>query len=196
MLTQIPQDPFSGIFIPKLAGWDKAISSPAADPVAVQVSRGDSVSFDPSVADGGSSPTPVNPGQSYPFDCTKNGSDVTVQYGTINSLAPYNINSTLNTGGSNNFYVLLSVTASNAQISLAGISISLNPANAISVTLGQPPTTFEVPIAICVSGTMFRTIGPGSLVATPYEVYRLAKAMVTPDALPFDSYYSWRLGLA
>lgn len=134
--------------------------------------------------------------QEYPFDCTLDGNDLTVRYGTINSLEPYNINSTFNTGGATNFYVLLSVTASNAQITLAGLSISASPASVIPVTLGQPPTTFEVPIAICVSGTMFRAIGPGSLVATPYEVYRLAKAMVTPDALPFDSYYSWRLGLA
>jgi hypothetical protein len=134
--------------------------------------------------------------QSYPFDCTLSGSDLTVQYGTINSLEPYNINTTFNTGGASNFYVLLSMTTSNAQITLAGISISASPATIIPVTLGQPPVSFQVPIAVCSSGTIFRAIGPGSLVATPYEVYRLVKAMATPDALPFDSYYSWRLGLA
>ena len=134
--------------------------------------------------------------QSYPFDCTLNGSSLTVQYGTINSLEPYNIYTTFSTGGASHFYVLLSMTVSNAQITLAGISISASPATVIPVTLGQPPTSFQVPIAVCVAGTIFRTIGPGSLVATPFEVYRLAKAMPTPDALPFDSYYSWRLGLA
>lgn len=133
---------------------------------------------------------------SYPFDCKLVGSSLTVKYGTINGLAPDNINSTFFTGGVSNFYVLLTVTSSNAQIVSSTLSISAVPAPVMPVQIGQPPTSFVTPIAVCTNGRMFRAIGQGSLVATPYEVYRLAKSMPTPDALPFDSYYSWRLGLA
>lgn len=135
-------------------------------------------------------------GTSYPFDCKLSGSSLTVKYGTLNGLAPDNINSTFITGGSSNFYVLLNVTTSNAQVVNSSIIVSGTPANVMPVQLGQPPATFSTPLAVCTSGKIFRAIGPGSLVATPYEVYRLAKSMPTPDALPFDSYYSWRLGLA
>lgn len=133
---------------------------------------------------------------SYPFDCKLVGSSLTVRYGTINGLAPDNINSTFATGGAPNFYVLLSVVTSNAQVVSSTIVVSATPAGVMPVQIGQPPATFSTPIAVCSSSKLFRAIGNGSLVATPYEVYRLAKSTPTPDALPFDSYYSWRLGLA
>lgn len=131
----------------------------------------------------------------YPFDCTVTGSSMKVRYGTINGLAPSNINSTFIISTSGTYYVLLSVTTSNAQVVSSSISVSASPASVMPVNLGQPPSTFDIPIALLNNGKPFRAIGPGSLVATPYEVYRLVKSMTSPDSLPYDSYYSWRLGL-
>jgi hypothetical protein len=47
MNTRIPEDPFSGIVLPPFLVVSDPVKSPAAEPVAIQVSRTDSASIDP-----------------------------------------------------------------------------------------------------------------------------------------------------
>ena len=132
----------------------------------------------------------------YPFTCRISGTNLTLTPGTVNSLLPSNMTSTFVIPSTGTRYVNLVVYASNAEITNVSISVDYSPPPAVSVSLGQPPTTFYINIAVIIDKTAYRTIGGGSLTATSYEVYRLAKSLTSPDSIPYDSYYSWRLGLA
>ena len=143
-----------------------------------------------------STPPNASPVPQYPFTCKITGTNLKVTAGTVNSLLPNNITSTFVIPSTGTRYVNLTVYASNAEITNVSITVDSSPPSAISVSLGQPPTTFYINIAVIVDGVAYRTIGGGSLTATSYEVYRLAKTMTSPDSIPYDSYYSWRLGLA
>ena len=132
----------------------------------------------------------------FPFTIRVSGSNATVTYGTINGLVPSNITSTFSIPGPSAYYMIMSVSTTNTQVSLATLYLSASPPSVLAVNLGQPPVSFDVCLGIISSGVAYRTIGSGSLIATSYEVYRLVKAMPTPDSLPYDSYYSWRIGTA
>ena len=131
----------------------------------------------------------------FPFDVTKtNSTHFTVRTGTVNGLVPSNIATTFVMAGSGTEYVVLKVTTTDAEVTAAEIMAPTptTPPPAMPVGSGQPPSIFYVLLAVLVDGTPFRTFGNGSVTAVAYEVYRLQKAMLTPDALPYDSYYSWR----
>ena len=133
----------------------------------------------------------------YPFEVSKIGAtSLRIRSGTINGLVPTGIAGTFTMVGSGTEYVIMTVSATNAAITGATIAVGTTPPVVIPTTLGQPPTSFEVLLATVVNGKPVRTIGDGSLTATPVEVWRFAKAMPTPDAMPYDSYYSWRIGIA
>jgi hypothetical protein len=131
----------------------------------------------------------------YPFTPTISGTSLTLTTGTVNGLVPTNITSTLTIIGTGTEYLQLSVSATNAQITSSSFSVSAVAPSPIPVIQGQPPTSFDFCTHVIVNGTAFRVIGNGSLVFTPYEAWRFAKAMPTPDSMPYDSYYSWRAGL-
>jgi hypothetical protein len=59
MITRIPDDPFAGIQVPSFSMESMPVKSEAAEPVAVQVSRSDSVSTDSVTAE---VPTPTPEG--------------------------------------------------------------------------------------------------------------------------------------
>jgi hypothetical protein len=133
----------------------------------------------------------------YPFSVLiASSTTFTLRPGTINGFTPSNIGSTFTMTGSGTEYVVLDVTMTNAVVTGATIRTptpTIAPA-AMPVVNGSPPSSFAVLLAVLVSGKPFRTIGNGSLTATPFEAYRLERAMLTPDSLPYDSYYSWRTG--
>lgn len=136
-------------------------------------------------------PAPTN----YPFTPTISGTSLTLTTGTVNGLVPTNITSTLTIVGTGTEYLQLSVSSANAQITSSSFSVSATAPSPIPVIQGQPPTSFDFCTHVIVNGVAFRVIGNGSLIFTPYEAWRFAKAMTSPDSMPYDSYYSWRVSL-
>ena len=136
-------------------------------------------------------------GASYPFDVlVQSSTTYKLRAGTINGYTPSNMGNTFTMAGSGTEYCILTVTVTNGVITGAVISNTSSVPAAMPVNQGQPPTSFVVLLAVLVNGSPFRTIAQGSVGAKGYEVYRLAKSMPTPDALPYDSYYSWLLSAA
>ena len=139
---------------------------------------------------------PVSGGASagaYPFDVkATNATHFTVRTGTVNGFVPTNIATSFVMVGSGTEYVVIDCVATDGKITGATISVSTTPPVGIPVVSGQPPTNFSLLIAVLVNGVPFRIIGNGSITATPFESYRLQKAMPTPDSLPYDSYYTWK----
>lgn len=190
MNTTIPDDPFSGIVLPPLT--IDSVPVKLDTDVGIQVSRRDSASVDPVVLE---SPSSVPIGSVAPFTATVNGLNLTLTTGTLNGLVPTNVGSTFVISSSGTQYLLLTVSTSNAKVTSSSFSISATPASAIDVIQGQPPSTFDICIYVIVNTVPYRVIGNGSLFCTPYEAWRFAKAMTSPDAMPYDSYYSWRVSL-
>lgn len=131
-----------------------------------------------------------------PFDLTSpSATTVTISTGTVNNVIPTNVNTPLTITGVGVEYVTLTMSATNAKVVSSSFSITTSSPAAISVVQGQPPSSFSVCTHVLVDGSSSRVIGSGSLVFTPYEAWRLAKVMVSPDSMPYDSYYSWRASL-
>lgn len=183
-------DPFAGIYLPPAAVLPKQENPPWDSPDTIQAI--DSLSEIPIVQEvqpsGGTT-------SNYPFTPSISGTSLTLTTGTVNGLVPTNIGSTLTIVGTGTEYLQLSISAANAQITSSSFSVSSTAPSVIPVIQGQPPTSFDFCTHVIVNGTAFRVIGNGSLVFTPYEAWRFAKAMPTPDSMPYDSYYSWRAGL-
>lgn len=191
MITKIPDDPFSGIVIPPVSVESIPVRTDI-DP-GIQISRRDSASVNPIVLESQASST--TGGSVAPFTATITGLNLTLTTGTVNGLIPTNVGSTFVVSATGTQYLLLSVSTSNAKVASSSFSVSATPAAAIDVVQGQPPATFDICIYVIVNAVAFRTIGNGSLICTPYEAWRFAKAMTSPDSMPYDSYYSWRVSL-
>ena len=131
----------------------------------------------------------------YPFDITINtgAGTCTFVYGTINGVAPTNINSTLTIATSGTRYVYLLCSATNGVFTSSTINISGTQPAPIGTSLGYPPNSFIVPIHVVVNGTAFRVINRTSLQALSKEAFRVQKLLTTPDMLPYDSYYTWSI---
>jgi len=138
---------------------------------------------------------PVSQQAAAPFTVSISGTSLTVSSGTVNGLVPTNINSTFIITGTGTEYFYLTVGASNAKVVSSSLAAGAIAPPAIDVIQGQPPLVFYICIYVIVNGVPFRTIGNGSLICTPYEAWRFAKAMTSPDSMPYDSYYSWRVSL-
>lgn len=138
---------------------------------------------------------PVSQQTAAPFTVSISGTSLTVSSGTVNGLVPTNINSTFIITGTGTEYFYLTVSTANAKVTSSSFAAGAIAPSAIDVIQGQPPSSFDICIYVIVNGVPFRTIGNGSLVCTPYEAWRFAKAMTSPDSMPYDSYYSWRVSL-
>lgn len=138
---------------------------------------------------------PVSQQTAAPFTASVSGTSLTVTSGTVNGLVPTNINSTFIITGTGTEYLYLTVSTANAKVTSSSFAVGAIAPSAIDVIQGQPPSSFDICIYVIVNGILFRTIGNGSLVCTPYEAWRFAKAMTSPDSMPYDSYYSWRVSL-
>ena len=138
---------------------------------------------------------PGDEGTIAPFTASVSGTSLTITSGTVNGLVPTNINSTFIITGTGTEYLYLTVSTANAKVISSSLAAGAIAPSAIDVIQGQPPSSFDICIYVIVNGVPFRTIGNGSLVCTPYEAWRFAKAMTSPDSMPYDSYYSWRVSL-
>ena len=124
---------------------------------------------------------------------------VKVRPGTLNGLYATNYadclsaNSTsLTVGASATSNVVLSVTTDGKQVTSHAIEMQAS-VTAMSPTTPLAPTTFKWPIAHIISGTVYKTIGCGSLVATVKENVRVTKSPTTAEDNAFDIYYYWTL---
>ena len=138
-----------------------------------------------------------------PFDVSleQNGSNykVKVRPGTLNGLYATNYadslafsSTALTVGTSATSNVVLSVTTDGKQVTAHTIEMQAS-LTAMSPTTPLAPTSFKWPIAHIVSGTVYKTIGCGSLQAVVKENVRVAKTPTTSDDNAFDIYYFWLL---
>jgi hypothetical protein len=136
-----------------------------------------------------------------PFDVSVllDGSNykVKVRPGTLNGLYATNYadslsfdSTTLTVGATAASNVVLSVTTDGKQITAC--TIEMQPTlTAMSPTTPLAPTTFKWPLAHIASGSVYKTIGCGSLQAVVKENVRVAKTPATPDDNAYDIYYYW-----
>lgn len=146
----------------------------------------------------GSDLTTPNPSvnTAYPFFPKMSGSSATITYGTLNGVAPTNINNTFTISTSGTRYLVLNATASSGDIVSSSLSVTSTPPTPPGTSLGFPPNSFDLMLYIVKNGTPYRTIGLGSVYAVVHEAYRVQKSMTTPDMLPYDSYYTWLISNA
>jgi hypothetical protein len=133
----------------------------------------------------------------YPFDVEFGaGSDGshsagTVRPGTLNGLLPSNFTISDDLSNTGTYYLVLSATATDGEITGCTLAFSGSAPGALPVLQGQPPTTFDYLLGVIVDAQWFRTIGLGSLTANGVEVYRVSKTTPAPGTLPYDIYYTW-----
>ncbi len=120
--------------------------------------------------------------------------DLTIAYGTLNGLIPTNIGSPFNAPAGVTRYFNLNGTASSGVMTSCTVSLDAAAPAAIGTSLGFPPNTFSFPLYVIVDRVPFRVVANTSFQAVVFEAFRVQKVMTTPDMLPYDSYYSWRLG--
>jgi len=141
--------------------------------------------------------------ETCPFDASlqADGANykITVQPGTLNGLYATNYadslsfdSTTLTVGATATSNVVLSVTTDGKQVTAHTIEMQAN-VTAMSPTTPLAPTSFKWPIAHIISGTVYKTIGCGSLVATVKENVRVTKSPTTAEDNAFDIYYYWTL---
>lgn len=126
---------------------------------------------------------------------------VKVRPGTLNGLYATNYadclsfdSTTLTVGSTATSNVVLSVTTDGKQVTAHTIEMQAS-VSAMSPTTPLAPTTFKWPIAHIINGTVYKTIGCGSLVATVRENVRVTKSPTTAEDNAFDIYYYWTLGV-
>ena len=129
----------------------------------------------------------------FPFDVTIAGSDLTVRSGTLNGLVPTNIGTTFTIPAGVTRYLVLTGTASDGVLASCALSLDSAAPATVGTSLGFPPNTFPVLLYVIVDRVAFRVIGNTSLIASVFEAFRVQKTMTTPDQLPYDSYYTWKL---
>lgn len=126
---------------------------------------------------------------------------VKVGPGTLNALYATNYadclsydSTPLTVGDTATSNVVLSVTTDGKQVTAYTLEMQAS-VSAMSPTTPLAPTTFKWPIAHIINGTVYKTIGCGSLVATVRENVRVTKSPTTAEDNAFDIYYYWTLGV-
>lgn len=127
-----------------------------------------------------------------PFDVTIEGTTMSVRPGTINGLMPSNNLDEVTISLSSTYYLHLDCTANNGQIVTAELSAPTIQPGAVAPTLGQPPTSLKVLLAVIHEGTAFRIWGNGNVHAAPEESFRIDRAAPAAGELPYEIYYTWR----
>lgn len=124
---------------------------------------------------------------------------IKVRPGTLNGLYATNYadslsfaSTTLSVATSGTTNVCVDVTTDGKQVTAFTLA-TVATMSAMSPTTPLAPTSFKWPVAHVKSGTVYKTIGCGSLQAVVKENVRVAKAPATPDDNAYDIYYYWVL---
>jgi len=134
--------------------------------------------------------------QVFPFDVISAGTaGYAVQPGTVNGLLPSNYTITQALGPSSTYFLTLSCTASNGQITGATLSFAGSAPAGIPTNMGQPPTSFDFLLGVVIDQVWFRTIGDGSVIMIGSEVFRTDKSSPAPGTLPYDIWFTWVPGV-
>ncbi len=138
---------------------------------------------------GGSGSGPVP----YPYDVEFNGApgDATVRPGSINGLLSSNFDDVFPLGATTTYYLVLSCTAVDGEITSAALSMPTSPPAGLPTQMGQPPTAFDYLLGVVIDRVWYRVIGNGSLTAFGQEMFRISKTSPAPGTLPYDIYYTW-----
>lgn len=141
---------------------------------------------------GSSTPSvPVN--TAFDVDVTASGLGyrLDVHPGTINGLLPTNYNLSHTTASTSDVvYLVLNCTVANAAVSAATLAFAAGPADPVGSKLAAPPGAFAWTLGLLIAGKWYKLVA-GSLMATPQELFRVAKPSFSPGELPYDAYYTW-----
>ncbi len=114
-----------------------------------------------------------------------------VHPGTVNGLLPTNYNLSHTTASTSDVvYLVLNCTVANGAVSAATLAFAADPADPVGSQLAAPPGAFAWTLGLLIAGKWYKLVA-GSLMATPQELFRVAKLSFSPGELPYDAYYTW-----
>ena len=141
---------------------------------------------------GGTTPA-ASENTAFDVDVTASGSGyrLDVHPGTVNGLLPTNYNLTHTTASTAEVvYLVLNCTVVNGAISSATLAFETAPADPVGSQVAAPPGAFAWTLGLLIAGKWYKLVA-GSLMATPQELFRVAKPSFSPGELPYDAYYTW-----
>lgn len=115
----------------------------------------------------------------------------TIRPGTVNNILATNWSTPFVVNTSETYYLKTNVLTQDAEVTTHSLVLDSTPPPAFQVAKGAPPVSFSVLLGIILNGVWYRTIGPGSLMATSVEAFRTSKEEPAPGTLPYDIWYSW-----
>jgi hypothetical protein len=128
----------------------------------------------------------------YPFDPILSGTTVTFYPGTVNNVLPTNYLTGVSVGSGSTKYLTLNVTTNNGKVTTCSITADASQPGDQTATLGVPPTTFKVLLAVFDgSSTVTKVWENKNIQAQSVVVYRADKAIPVVGSSPYDEFYSW-----
>lgn len=122
---------------------------------------------------------------------------ISVSPGTANQYIATNVFATFTVSKTGTFYVKASIVTDGQNITSFSITCNGTEPNYQSATPSSLPTAFDVLLAIITNGIPYRTLGCGSIVATPAEAFRTDKpSPADPGELTYIPYYIWEISVA
>jgi len=132
----------------------------------------------------------------YPFDVEITGTGTitcSVRIGVLNNIIPSDFTDTYAFADNVTRYLVLTATATDGAITGCSLSMETTAPAVMSTLQGSPPVSFTLLLGLVVNAVWYRTIGNGSLFATPAEAFRISKTSPAPGTLPYDIYYTWAI---
>lgn len=117
--------------------------------------------------------------------------EAVVNPGTVNNILATNWLTPFTISAAGTHYLVADVVTADAEVTSHTLAMDASAPPGIPPTMGLPPTSFSVLIGVIIAGVWHRTLGPGSITATPVEAYRTTKVSPAPGTLPYDVWYSW-----
>jgi len=122
---------------------------------------------------------------------------VIVLPGTVNQFIATNAFATFAVDKTGTFYVKASIVTDGQDVTSFSIAVNGAEPNTQLATPSSLPTAFDVLLAIIKDGVAYRTIGCGSIAATPAQAFITDKpSPAGPGELTYIPYYVWEISVA
>jgi hypothetical protein len=119
----------------------------------------------------------------------------TVNPGTVNGVLPSNLttggNLTEFSIGSEFTYWTVNIESNGFEVTAATISTSTSPPTPQTHGVNAMPTTYSHIFGVTCNGSVYRTIGAGSIVLQTSAELTIDKQSPTPGLRSYDRYYLW-----
>ena len=114
--------------------------------------------------------------------------------GTVGGILPSNYALTYTTATeAESVFLVATAAATNGVVSSVSLDFRSTVADPIGNSLSVPPSPFSVTLGVLVAGKWYR-LTAGSITAIPVEVFRVAKQSFALGEIPYEAYYTWKLG--